>query len=259
MPRPRVASPTTICEWAPSSQDGSVDGSSSSRARFPTEHAGVDAEGSRGDRATRAPPSGARRARSNGGRARRDHRLFCGARRGPDRRRPADDARRPDGSAAARRRARAIAVVDRRAQGRPRARRRPVRGPGDHRRWRAMTQWLSAAQTAAQIASGELTAFRAVDTLLARIANLDRELGAFLALDPSSRELANGIDQKRKAGEPLGPLAGVPIALKDNLVTRGVATTAASKILAGWLPPYDATVVEKLRAAGAIVLGKLNC
>ncbi len=121
------------------------------------------------------------------------------------------------------------------------------------------TEWLSAAQTAAQIASGELTAARAVETLLSRISTVDGELGAFLTLDPSARDLATSVDQRRKAGEQLGPLAGVPIALKDNLVTRGVVTTAASKILAGWVPPYDATVVEKLRAAGAIVLGKLNC
>ena len=67
------------------------------------------------------------------------------------------------------------------------------------------------------------------------------------------------IDRKRAAKQPLGPLGGVPIALKDVLVTKGLATTAGSKILEGWIPPYDATVVEKLRAAGAIVLGKVNC
>src|SRR6185369_15409000 len=67
------------------------------------------------------------------------------------------------------------------------------------------------------------------------------------------------VDAKRAANERLGPLAGVPIALKDVLVTRDLATTAASKILAGWVPPYDATCVDKLRAAGAVVIGKLNC
>jgi aspartyl-tRNA(Asn)/glutamyl-tRNA(Gln) amidotransferase subunit A len=119
--------------------------------------------------------------------------------------------------------------------------------------------WLSAAQTAAQIASGELTASAAVDAALDRVASFDETIGAFLAMDPTAREVANDVDRRRKAGEPLGPLAGVPIALKDNLVTRGVATTAASKMLAGWIPPYDATVVEKLRAAGAVIVGKLNC
>ncbi|HEY3802886.1 MAG TPA: Asp-tRNA(Asn)/Glu-tRNA(Gln) amidotransferase subunit GatA [Kofleriaceae bacterium] len=119
--------------------------------------------------------------------------------------------------------------------------------------------WLSAAQTAAQIASGELTASAAVDAALDRVASFDETIGAFLAMDPTAREVANDVDRRRKAGEPLGPLAGVPIALKDNLVTRRVATTAASKMLAGWIPPYDATVVEKLRAADAVIIGKLNC
>ena len=122
-----------------------------------------------------------------------------------------------------------------------------------------MTDWLSASETAAHVASGELSAVSAVDALLGRIASLDGELGAFLALDPRAHDVAAEIDRKRAAGEPQGPLAGVPIALKDNLVTRGVATTAASKMLDGWIPPYDATVVDKLRAAGAIIVGKLNC
>jgi aspartyl-tRNA(Asn)/glutamyl-tRNA(Gln) amidotransferase subunit A len=119
--------------------------------------------------------------------------------------------------------------------------------------------WLSASETAANIASGELSSATVVDALLGRIAAHDGELGAFLAMDQGARAAAAEIDRKRAAGEPLGPLAGVPIGLKDNLVTRGVATTAASKILDGWIPPYDATVVDKLRAAGAIILGKLNC
>ncbi len=123
-----------------------------------------------------------------------------------------------------------------------------------------MIHWLTATETARRIAAGELTAAAAVDAYLPRIASLDRDLGAFLALDPEGAHAAAAeIDRKRAAGEPLGPLAGVPIGLKDVLVTRGLATTAASKILAGWIPPYDGTVVEKLRAAGAVVLGKLNC
>ncbi|HUJ59230.1 MAG TPA: Asp-tRNA(Asn)/Glu-tRNA(Gln) amidotransferase subunit GatA [Kofleriaceae bacterium] len=123
-----------------------------------------------------------------------------------------------------------------------------------------MSEWLSAGETARRIAAGELTALRAVDAYLRRIANLDRELGAFLALDSEgARHAAQQVDAARAAGAALGPLAGVPVALKDVLVTRGLATTAASKILDGWIPPYDATCVERLRGAGAIVLGKLNC
>ncbi|HEU0030853.1 MAG TPA: Asp-tRNA(Asn)/Glu-tRNA(Gln) amidotransferase subunit GatA [Kofleriaceae bacterium] len=122
-----------------------------------------------------------------------------------------------------------------------------------------MTEYWTAADIARRIAAGETTAVRIVDAMFARIASIDGELGAYLALDEAgARDAAAQLDRKRAAGEPLGPLAGVPVALKDNLVTRGIATTAASQILAGWIPPYDATVVEKLRAAGAIVIGKTN-
>jgi aspartyl-tRNA(Asn)/glutamyl-tRNA(Gln) amidotransferase subunit A len=123
-----------------------------------------------------------------------------------------------------------------------------------------MSEWLSVADTATKIASGELTALRVVDRMLERIANLDRELCSYLAVDgEGAREAAKAVDKQRAAGQRLGPLAGVPIALKDVLVTRGLETTAASKILQGWVPPYDGTVVEKLRAAGAVILGKVNC
>ena len=69
---------------------------------------------------------------------------------------------------------------------------------------------------------------------------------------------ADAIDRRVGAGDDPGPLAGVPIALKDNLCTRGIPTTCSSRILDGWRPPYDATVVERLPAAGAIVIGKTN-
>jgi aspartyl-tRNA(Asn)/glutamyl-tRNA(Gln) amidotransferase subunit A len=120
--------------------------------------------------------------------------------------------------------------------------------------------FLSVVETARKIAAGEITASALVDAMLARIESVDRELGAYLQVDRDGARLAaKEIDRKRAANQPLGKLGGVPIALKDVLVTRGVATTAGSKILAGWIPPYDATVVAKLRAEGAILLGKLNC
>ena len=123
-----------------------------------------------------------------------------------------------------------------------------------------MIEWLGVVDTARQIAAGEVTAVRVVDHFLARIARLDDKLGTYLALDAErARKDAFEIDQARNNGKPLGPLAGVPISLKDVLVTKGCATTAASKILAGWIPPYDGTVVERLRAAGAVILGKVNC
>jgi aspartyl-tRNA(Asn)/glutamyl-tRNA(Gln) amidotransferase subunit A len=123
-----------------------------------------------------------------------------------------------------------------------------------------VSEWLSVAETAAQIARGETTAVRIVDRMLVRIRDVDRQIGAYLAVDgEGAREAANAIDKARTAGQRLGPLAGVPIALKDVLVTRGLETTAASKILEGWVPPYDGTVVEKLRPAGAINHAKDNC
>ncbi|MBA3499593.1 MAG: Asp-tRNA(Asn)/Glu-tRNA(Gln) amidotransferase subunit GatA, partial [Deltaproteobacteria bacterium] len=119
--------------------------------------------------------------------------------------------------------------------------------------------YWSIAETVRNIVSGEITATALVESTLERIGKLDDKLGAYLAIDKAGAlGQAAVIDQKRKDGQPLGALVGVPIALKDNLVTRGVVTTAASKILDGWIPPYDATVVTKLRAAGAIILGKTN-
>ena len=105
----------------------------------------------------------------------------------------------------------------------------------------------------------ELSAREVVSAHLARIAALDARLGTFLHIDEGGAlRRADEIDAELASGRDPGPLAGVPIALKDILVTRDVPTTAGSRILAGWIPPYDATVVERLRAAGAVLLGKLN-
>jgi aspartyl-tRNA(Asn)/glutamyl-tRNA(Gln) amidotransferase subunit A len=123
-----------------------------------------------------------------------------------------------------------------------------------------VTEWLSVSETAKKIASGELAAVAVVETFLERIGRVDRDVKSYLAVDAAgARSVAATIDSMRAAGQPLPPLAGVPISVKDMIVTRGLATTAASKILEGWVPPYDAGVVERLRAAGAIILGKVNC
>ena len=93
----------------------------------------------------------------------------------------------------------------------------------------------------------------------ARIAANDQAgkgINSFLAL---SRERALAQAAKVDAGEVNGPLAGVPIGIKDVLAMRGTPATAGSRILSGWMPPYDATVVTRLEAAGAVLLGKLNC
>jgi aspartyl-tRNA(Asn)/glutamyl-tRNA(Gln) amidotransferase subunit A len=119
--------------------------------------------------------------------------------------------------------------------------------------------FLSLAEQAALIASGDASSFGLVERCLTRIAEHDGELGAYLRVDAAAaRMAAEDVDRRRAAGQALPPLAGVPISLKDNLVTAGMATTAGSKILEGWVPPYDATVVSRLRAAGAIILGKTN-
>ena len=98
-----------------------------------------------------------------------------------------------------------------------------------------------------------------IDESLDRIAAGDGEIRAFnLVLADKARADADRIDAAVASGRPPGPLAGVPVALKDNLCTRGVATTCSSRMLEGWQPPYDATVVERLRAAGAVVVGKTN-
>jgi aspartyl-tRNA(Asn)/glutamyl-tRNA(Gln) amidotransferase subunit A len=117
----------------------------------------------------------------------------------------------------------------------------------------------SALGIAAAVRSAQRTAVDVVEEHLARIAERDAELHAFnLVLTDDSRAAAEVIDVRVARGEDPGPLAGVPIALKDNLCTRGIPTTCSSRILEGWRPPYDATVVERLHAAGAIVIGKTN-
>ena len=112
---------------------------------------------------------------------------------------------------------------------------------------------------AAEVRSGQRSAREVVDEALAAVASGDGELHAFLALlADEARAEADAVDAAVAAGNDPGPLAGVPVALKDNLCTRGAVTTCGSRILEGWRPPYDATVVEALRRAGAIALGKTN-
>ena len=107
--------------------------------------------------------------------------------------------------------------------------------------------------------SGEASAVEVTRAHLDRIRETDAHLGAFLrTFDEPATAHAADIDRRRGSGEPVGALAGIPLALKDILCTRGVETTCASRILENYRPPYDATVVEHLRAADAVVLGKTN-
>lgn len=118
---------------------------------------------------------------------------------------------------------------------------------------------LSATELAEKLRAGETTSEELVKIFLDRIKHLDAEIHAFLFVDEEGAlQTARQVDADRKTGKKLHPFAGVPIAIKDNLVTRGKPTTCASKILEGWLPPYDATVVLKLREAGIPILGKTN-
>jgi aspartyl-tRNA(Asn)/glutamyl-tRNA(Gln) amidotransferase subunit A len=118
---------------------------------------------------------------------------------------------------------------------------------------------LTATELAARIAAREITAAEACQASLDRIAQHDPELHAFHTVDRErALESAQLLDTAQASGSVLGPLHGVPIALKDNLSTRGLATTASSRILKHFVPPYSATVVQKLEAAGAVIIGKTN-
>ena len=118
---------------------------------------------------------------------------------------------------------------------------------------------MTALSVAAAVASGERTARSVTEDHLARIREGDGEIGAFnLVLAEEALADADRVDAALGRGEPVGPLAGVPVALKDNLCTRGIPTTCSSRMLEGWRPPYSATVVERLRAAGAVIVGKTN-
>ncbi|MGB9236612.1 MAG: Asp-tRNA(Asn)/Glu-tRNA(Gln) amidotransferase subunit GatA [Terriglobales bacterium] len=120
--------------------------------------------------------------------------------------------------------------------------------------------WQSIDHIRTSIAEQQTTAAALADEFYARIKKDDPEIGAFLTLsEDRARAQCERIDKLVAEGQPLPPLAGVPIAIKDVMVTRGVRTTAGSKILDNFIPPYDCTAVARLEAAGAVVLGKLNC
>jgi aspartyl-tRNA(Asn)/glutamyl-tRNA(Gln) amidotransferase subunit A len=118
---------------------------------------------------------------------------------------------------------------------------------------------VTAADIAAEVRAGRLSARKVVDAHLAAIAGREADVHAFnLVLADEAMAAADDVDRRVAAGDDPGPLAGVPVALKDNLATRGIPTTCSSRILENWRPPYDATVVVRLRQAGAIVIGKTN-
>ncbi|MED5584597.1 MAG: Asp-tRNA(Asn)/Glu-tRNA(Gln) amidotransferase subunit GatA [Actinomycetota bacterium] len=118
---------------------------------------------------------------------------------------------------------------------------------------------MSARSTAAAVRAGERSARSVVEEHLAVIDSHEGEIHAYnLVLADEALTRADDLDRRIADGEDPGPLAGVPVALKDNLCTRGIDTTCGSRILEGWRPPYDATVVERLAGAGAVAIGKTN-
>lgn len=109
------------------------------------------------------------------------------------------------------------------------------------------------------LASGSASSREATQCALDRISALDGEIGAFLTVDAEAAlAAADQADRRRREGDTASPLLGVPIAIKDNMCTQGLRTTCASKILENFVPPYDATVVAKLRGAGSVLIGKTN-
>ena len=120
-------------------------------------------------------------------------------------------------------------------------------------------QFATVVDIAKDIASGKTSAVDVLEQHLARITEREGEINAFnLVTTEQARATAQQVDADIKAGKPVGALAGVPVALKDNMCTRGIETTCSSKILEGWKPPYDATVVTRLQQAGAVMVGKTN-
>ncbi len=118
---------------------------------------------------------------------------------------------------------------------------------------------LSLMELSAQLASGMASSVEATRACLSRIGAVDGQVKAFLHVDATGAlAAAEASDARRRQGRPLGPLDGVPVALKDNFLTEGLPTTCGSKILEGFIAPYDGTVVRLLKEAGLPLLGKLN-
>src|SRR5438067_3749501 len=211
-------------------------------ARRPPGPPGVVAGGGRAVRRAARARARVHRAAAGSGRQRR---------RAPQLRRRCAGRRRPAGGRAApvpASREGAFAVAAARRAGVPRAE--------DHR---VKIDLLPLSQISDALASGAASPEALLEASLARIRALDGRLHAFLRLTTDEAHAAAKASARRRSGrKPLGPLDGVPIALKDIFCMEGVETTCGSRILEGYVPPYDATVVRKLKQAGAVIVGKLN-
>ena len=117
----------------------------------------------------------------------------------------------------------------------------------------------NARRLAKMVKAGELSAVETVEASLSKIRELDDKINAFITICPEQAlAAAKELDLRLKRGEQVGPLCGIPVAVKDVISTAGIETTCGSKMLKGYIPPYDATVVVKLKEAGAIIVGKTN-
>ncbi|MCH7686685.1 MAG: Asp-tRNA(Asn)/Glu-tRNA(Gln) amidotransferase subunit GatA, partial [Planctomycetes bacterium] len=117
----------------------------------------------------------------------------------------------------------------------------------------------TASELLARLDRGDVTAVEVTTAYLDVITQRDQKIGAFLHVDQSAAlEQAEKIDSRRRAGESLGKLAGLPVAVKDVLCTKGIPTTCASRMLQNFVPPYDAHVIERLKQADAVLIGKVN-
>jgi len=118
---------------------------------------------------------------------------------------------------------------------------------------------LTIAEAGAQLRSGGATSVDLLDAVIERASFTEAQLHCYLTIDHvGARSAAESADRELTAGTDRGPLHGIPLALKDNFCTRGLTTTCSSQILAGYVPPYDATVVSRLRGGGAVIVGKTN-
>lgn len=118
---------------------------------------------------------------------------------------------------------------------------------------------LSITRLKDKLESGEVTSVDLIEEYFKRIEKYDNSIKAFLTLNKEEAlKKAKEIDEKRKNGEQLGYLAGIPVAIKDNISTKGLKTTCASNIIKDYIPPFDATVIENLKNADAIIIGKTN-
>ena len=118
---------------------------------------------------------------------------------------------------------------------------------------------LSATELIGKLSAGELSSRELTQAFLSRIEQQNHQVGAFLRVDPAGAlAQAEAIDRRRRAGQAVGRLQGLPVAVKDVLCARGEPTTCGSRMLEGFCPPYDATVVARLRAADAVLIGRTN-